>query len=319
MASFLTSLALLAGLAVSDVTRRPPPLADGSTLTRVHGVLLSGQGGEGWRFRLNDAFEGEEDRELELLPASALEDMIQRHDSMPPGGEARFELSGAVTLYRGRNAVLPWIAIPVTEFPPRRPRQPLRPPGSVAASVVPQPEESPQPPPTAGQEPPAFASAWMPLLPEARDRAASTPLAVKGDVQSDEIERRLLDRVGEVHRSPDFGTARTEPAASASEDPVRDRPWLDSDRSIQDRLGVVSRDPVTGAWRFVFESSRGDVGEREAVLLPCASLERLERIARSQAAPLTVVLSGTVSRFMGRAYLLPTAFHPLRSGKALGR
>ena len=44
---------------------------------------------------------------------------------------------------------------------------------------------------------------------------------------------------------------------------------------MQDRHGVVTRDPVTGSWRFVFESSRGELGEREATLLPCAVLERL--------------------------------------------
>jgi hypothetical protein len=88
---------------------------------------------------------------------------------------------------------------------------------------------------------------------------------------------------------------------------------------VQDRLGMVTRDPVTGAWRFVFESSRGAVGEREATLLPGQVLDRLERSARGQHGPFEVVLSGSITRYKGRAYLLPSGFKPLRAGKALGR
>ena len=87
----------------------------------------------------------------------------------------------------------------------------------------------------------------------------------------------------------------------------------------QDRHGVVARDPVTGEWRFVFESSRGEVGEREATLLPCALLERIEREARSTQGPLSIVVSGQVTRYAGRAYLLPTVVEPMRSGRLLGR
>jgi hypothetical protein len=82
---------------------------------------------------------------------------------------------------------------------------------------------------------------------------------------------------------------------------------------------VVTRDPVTGEWRFVFESSRGALGEREATLLPCALLERLERQARSTVGPLTVVISGEITRFDGRAYMLPSSFAVPRTGKTLGR
>ena len=324
----LLSLLVLAAHAwAAEVGSRPPPLSEGVVLTRVQGTLVPGKGDSGWAFRLRDTFEGEADRELELLPSVAVEDMVRRFESLPAGGEARFEVTGTVTLYHGRNALLPMMSLPMGEFGPRAARPVLRPPGAVRAApeapVAPEPEMPALA--SAGDERSAFGIRWVPLLPESRRKSAPPPSG--GEVQADEIERRLIARVGEAPRSldkDDAAVSRERQAAEAagphgSIDPLRQRPWLDSDRTVQDRLGVVTRDPLTGGWRFVFESSRGELGEREATLLPGQVLERLEHAARSQVGPLTVVLSGTVTRFEGRAYLLPSSFSALRTGKALGR
>ncbi|MFM7806509.1 MAG: hypothetical protein ACKPEA_01090 [Planctomycetota bacterium] len=48
-------------------------------------------------------------------------------------------------------------------------------------------------------------------------------------------------------------------------------------------------------------------------------LERLEHQARAGQGPLSVVLSGQVTRFEGRVYLLPTSFATPRNGRLLGR
>ncbi len=325
----LLSLLVTAVAGAAEVGTRPPPLAEGSVLTRVQGTLVQGKGDEGWHFRLRDAFEGEADRELDLLPAAALEDMVRRFESLPPGGEARFELTGTVTLYRDRNGVVPWMVVPVAEFAARTSRPVLRPPGA-AVPDVPVPEvavDDAEWRPRPSDQRPAFGSRWVPVLPEVRRQLAERPLSQSGEVQSDEVERRLMERVGEAARSLDMSDEEVE-AVQESErlvgphgsiDPLRQRPWLDADRSVQDRLGMVTRDPVTGAWRFVFESSRGAVGEREATLLPGQVLDRLERSARGQHGPFEVVLSGSITRYKGRAYLLPSGFKPLRAGKALGR
>ena len=298
-------------------------------LTRVQGTLVPGRGDGGWCFRLRDAFEGEADRELDVLPAVALEDMVRRFESLPPGGEARFELTGTVTLYRERNAVLPWMVVPVAEFAARGARPVLRPPGAVAPapSQTVDTDEAMAWKPRTEESRPAFGIRWMPVLPEVRKQAAERPLSPSGDVASDEVERRLLERVGEAARSLDMPDEAVQASREAerqagphgSIDPLRERPWLDSDRSVQDRLGIVTRDPLTGGWRFVFESSRGEIGEREATLLPGQVLERLERAARGQHGPFEVILSGSVTRFQGRAYLLPSGFAPRQSGKSLGR
>ena len=328
---FLTCLVLLGGIApcwpvAADVGRRPL-LGDGAYLERVYGTLEPAQGGRGWTFRLRDAFEGEADRVLEVLPCSTLEDMVRRFDSMPSGGQARFEVSGRVTAYRNVNALLPLMAIPVLEFPSRSARPAMRPPGAVLAAA-PEPAPDPASEPAAGVRPSserlAFASRWMPLAITSSPDGAAMP---DGEVRSADIERALEAAVGEIPRSMDMTAAAAEAERRAGldatqgggVDPLRRRPWLESDQSVQDRLGVVTRDPVTGGWRFVFESSRGDFGERDATLLPCATLERLERQARSRPDAFTVVISGVVSRYQGRAYLLPTSFSAPAAGKGLGR
>jgi hypothetical protein len=306
---------------------RLPLLGDGAYLERVHGTLEPGQAGRGWTFRLRDTFEGGADRVMELLPSTTLEDMVRRFDSMPSGGEARFEVSGRVTAYRNVNALLPLMAVPVLEFPVRSARPAMRPPGAVLAAA-PEPALDQALMPVPGVRPSserlAFASRWMSLALAPPPPGAAAP---EGDVRSADIERALEAAVGEIPRSMDMTAASAEAerragldaTAGGGVDPLRQRPWLESDQSVQDRLGVVTRDPVTGGWRFVFESSRGDWGERDATLLPCATLERLERQARSRPEAVTVVISGVVSRYQGRAYLLPTSFSVPAAGKGLGR
>lgn len=323
----LQILALSAGAAADGgVASRAPLLADGSFLTQVQGTLLPGQGGRGWTFRLRDAFEGEADRLITLLPSGTLEDMVRRYQSLPAGSEARFELTARVTTYRGENAALPTFAATVASFSPRAARPVLRPPGAradaTAAEVMPAADATPL---GSAQRDQAFGIRWVPTLPAAQ-RAAELAVARRGDVGADDIERQLLDRVGDVQRSGDLpGTVSGDErmlaalAATGAVDPISRRPWLEGERIVQERHGMVTRDPVTGEWRFVFESSRGELGEREATLLPCAALEQIERQARTMQGPLPIVLSGVVTRFEGRAYLLPASNRAPSTGRLLGR
>ena len=329
LSKILLSLVALTGASVAlAAPDRAPLLEDGSFLTRVQGTLEPPEAGHGWSFRLQGAIDGQRDRVIELLPSSVLEDMRRRYDALPEGRKATFELTARVTVYHGDNAALPLFATPISELSAVSARTALRPPG--AAIEEPQADDSADLAPIVASrtESPleAFGIRWVPLLPQARE-ARERALAQRGSVRADDVERDLLDRVGDVQRSADLAPEERKAemerlaaqAAGGSVDPISHRPWLDPARSVQDRHGIVTRDPVTGQWRFVFESSRGDIGEREATLLPCALLERLEHQARSIQGPLTVVLSGQVTRFEGRAYLLPTVATPLRAGRALGR
>lgn len=319
-----TTLQVLQILALSSAAMadgappsRAPLLEDGSVLTRVQGTLEPGQGGRGWTFRLRDAFEGESDRVIQLLPSGVLEDMVRRRDSLPPGQLGRFELTARVTTYHGANAAVPLFASTVSEFAGRSARPALRPPGAAVSAPDAVPADDAVPLPRLIGDDDAFGIAWVPLSPAAR--AAGDRALADGAVRAEDVERRLLERVGDVQRSSDLGDRSPVADGPRSIDPVRGRPWLEAERSLQDRHGVVTRDPVTGEWRFVFESSRGEVGEREVTLLPCAVLERLEHQVRSGQGPMAVVISGEVTLYWGRAYLLPSSYADPRSGRLLGR
>ncbi|MFZ4723059.1 MAG: hypothetical protein ACOYMI_07905 [Phycisphaerales bacterium] len=305
-----------------------PLLEDGVFLARVQGTLEPPAAGRGWTFRVHGMLEGQRDRRIDLLPSATLEDMKRRLESLAPGTTANFEISARVTTYHGRNSALPMFAATIAEFAASAGSTALRPPGAAIAELAVEDDSDDDLPAVRRAEDPseAFGIRWVPLLPQAR-AARERALVQGGPVQADEVERDLLDRIGLVQRSSDLAPQDRQSEArqlaiqmtGGAVDPLTQRPWLEPARPVQDRHGIVTRDPITGEWRFIFESSRGEIGEREATLLPCAVLERLERQARSAQEPLSVVMSGQVTRFEGRAYLLPTVVSQVRTGRALGR
>ena len=122
-----------------------------------------------------------------------------------------------------------------------------------------------------------------------------------------EIDARLEDRIGAVPRSLDVLAAP--PAETAS---------LRAGTRFVQRRGRVVRDPGSGIWRFVLE---GDGRKGDAVsldLLPCLELERLIRRTRQAGVGSSVLLSGVVTIFQGRNYLLPTAVQQPMEGRSIG-
>jgi hypothetical protein len=324
----LLSAALSGPSVAVAVPDQGPLLEDGAFLTRVQGTLEPPAAGRGWTFRLHGTVEGQRDRLIDLLPSATLEDMKRRFESLASGTKANFEMSARVTTYHGRNAALPMFATTIAELASSAGSTALRPPGAAIAEPSAEDDSEVDLVTMRRVEDPseAFGIRWVPLLPQAR-AARERAIVQGGPVQADEVERDLLDRIGQVQRSSDLAPeARQSEArqlatqmAGGGVDPLTQRPWLEPARPVQDRHGIVTRDPITGQWRFIFESSRGEIGEREATLLPCALLERLERQARGSQEPLSVVLSGQVTRFEGRDYLLPTVVSQIRTGRALGR
>jgi hypothetical protein len=120
---------------------------------------------------------------------------------------------------------------------------------------------------------------------------------------ADELEARLEARIGAVPRSIDLAEAGPITAA-----PVR------SGTRFVDRRGHVTRDPESGVWRFV---PAGD-GPGAVVLLPCLELQRLERTARQRDVSSPLLLSGLVTTFRGRNYLLPSSVRVAVEGRGIG-
>ena len=307
---------------VLKLSQRPPLLPEGAFLTQVAGTLLASEGDRGWVFSLRGSFDSEPDRVVHLLPSITLADMIRNSAQMKSGAVAKFMLTGQVTLYGGENYVMPLFATVISEFPPRQSQPILTPPGAwygsnQALAILQSQKTAPQ---VAPQQAPfvlmrrSFISLASPLSSESIAAEKSQKQSWAGGISADDIEQELVARVGDIQRSLD---APRLPALDPNS--TNQLKWLQPGRRIHDRLGTVMRDPVNGVWRFVFESSRGRVGEREAELLPCTLTESLVTQAQSGGGLASGILSGEITLFEGRSYILPTSFGTLRTGKLLSR
>lgn len=87
---------------------------------------------------------------------------------------------------------------------------------------------------------------------------------------------------------------------------------------IHSRRGVVTRDAVTGAWRFVLASGSRDDGDHSIEILPCEQLKSLITSARSSSLPVHVLLTGDVTISDGRNYILPIRSKPIYGGRWIG-
>lgn len=116
-------------------------------------------------------------------------------------------------------------------------------------------------------------------------------------------------RVVEPAVLPTLGTAdRVSPRVAPLLPPMR----------IHSRRGVVTRDAVTGTWRFVLASGSSDDGDHSIEILPCEQLKSLITAARSSPLPVHVLLTGDVTVSDGRNYILPIRSKPIYGGRWIG-
>ena len=122
----------------------------------------------------------------------------------------------------------------------------------------------------------------------------------------DDLEKRLEARIGAVPRSLDV---RDAPSAQVNAIPTGTR--------FVDRRGRLSRDPASGVWRFVL-AGKGGRETPSLVLLPCLELQRIERGTRQRDVSAPILLSGVVTNYRGRTYLLPTMARTANEGRGIG-
>jgi hypothetical protein len=120
------------------------------------------------------------------------------------------------------------------------------------------------------------------------------------------IEARLAQRLGTI---PSSVMTENAPQATAIREGTR----------LQNRRGVFTRDQQTGVWRFLFTAESPAQLDPAMELLPCEALSAIESLAMRSALPGTVVLSGKVTSFRGRNYLLPTAWRAAERSKNIRR
>ena len=131
------------------------------------------------------------------------------------------------------------------------------------------------------------------------------PTVSDEDTLARSIEQRLEERIGAVPRSVRLRDA----AKNSPPQKFGFRPGT----HIQERRGHLIRDSSSGTWRFVFEGS-----SQSLELLPCTLLQTIERGVRQSVVPSAMVISGRVTGFQGRNYLLPSNFRTAREGRGIG-
>ncbi len=323
-----------------------PLIPEGGFLVRASGTLGRDEFFGVWTFELDGRVDGAADRSLILLPAEPLADMIQRHVSTIKDGTSApmFEISGQVLVFHKRNFLLPTFAVPIDRRVERPAVPKLLPPGSKGALELAQNRLVPATGETA-------TAVGVGTSAEA-GTAALTAATVAADAKSvdpekfaNDLENRLNERVAVVPSSADNaapaiaatpGTpqpsrtvapatdltasvmpmieARTTPLSSATPSTL---PLLPPMR-VQSRRGTITRDPLTGTWRFIFASGQHDNGDIALELLPCGMLNQLIASARLRDGASHVMLTGDVTVFEGRNYLRPIRSQVLTAGKWIG-
>ncbi|MAY73386.1 MAG: hypothetical protein CMJ31_01430, partial [Phycisphaerae bacterium] len=192
------------------------------------------------------------------------------------GGRLRMELSGELFLYRGRNYLLPSNFELVHEGTPGHPVTPPDADATVADAAA---DATP-------------------------DVSGSIAVREAGDVANLIAELRELR--GE--QDDDDETEET-PASSANQrGPVEADPNLIAEgKLLTGRRGRIER-LADGLWAFMPDNDEDEPVEDEdgIALLPSMMLTRIERIAEVEGDLRAVVLSGRVTVYEGKNYILPT-------------
>ncbi len=314
-----------------------PLIPEGGFLVRASGTLGRDEFFGVWTFELEGRVDGAADRSLILLPAEPLADMIQRHVSMTKDGTSApmFEVSGQVLVFHKRNFLLPTFAVPVDRRVERPAAPKLLPPGSKGALELAQNRLVAATAATAGTgataetaatavtdtkivDPEKFANDLerrlnerVAVVPSSADNAAPAIAAAPGTPQPSRTVATATDLTASVMPMIE---ARTTSLSSATPSAV---PLLPPMR-VQSRRGTITRDPLTGTWRFIFASGQRDNGDIALELLPCGMLNQLIASARSSDGASHVMLTGDVTVFEGRNYLRPIRSQPLGAGKWIG-
>ncbi len=327
-----------------------PLIPEGGMLARAQGSLSRDEFLGVWTFELSDRVNGAANRSLIILPAESLADMIKLHQAKIKNGATAqlFEVSGFVLECRGVNYLLPSFSTPIERRTDRPGQLQLIAPGSNGATGSKSATSTVKPStPTTNETNRQAVAQQLP--------SPSTPATrVDPETFAQDLERRLNERVAVIPSSSDpsegatpaapgvdqpslvvtnagtnAGTSTDSDAMPVIEATIESQASFQSQTAtagtmvmpamrIQSRRGTVTRDPLTGTWRFIFASGVCDDGDVALELLPCAMLTQLIDGARSGFARATILLTGDITVFEGRNYLRPIRSQPLTAGKWIG-
>lgn len=250
---------------------RIPLLREGVFLKQVPGTIHLNEKSGFWHFQ-NDLAEGSQTTRFGRTFGILPSSALADAITRIKATEVqqRFEVSARVTVYHGMNYLLPTLVTAISDLIDDDQSEVIAPDGSVMSET--QTSKGP--------------------VNSLDDR----------DDTGDRLEERLRNRLGSLPVSSDMpqtNQTTSERTTSMSE----------GDR-IQNRRCTVLRDQRSGTWRVIFESEGSDQRDPTMEILPCLLLGKLERRSAQSDLPGSILLSGEVTRYRGRNYLLPTRWRP---------
>ena len=278
--------------AIKAPVRRPPLLREGSALVRVIGEMHFNEETGDWRFIIDRTDPRYGEHELRVMPSSHLREMERLRDAVDDDDDRLvMEVTGQVYVYKGWNYLLPThppLLISRDEAVDR-----------LEANEM----ETGRSEGDAAEQGPADAAVT------GVDDDDPVRAAARGDSTA-EILEALERATGPVIRRPevdDRPTAAARPNRRGTDAVADARRLLAEGSMLVDRLGTLRRTD-TGGWMFIFDADAEGQGDPPAVLLPSMVLERMEKYAQSQGRDVKVLLSGQVTTYRGRNFILPTMY-----------
>lgn len=282
-----------------DYRIRPAPLLpEGSFLPRRRGTLVRSGSGE-WVYIFHPDEQGVAERPMTLLPSATLErmeDVMARRRDRP-----QFILTGQVFVYGSANYLLP------TAFSMAPPPSASAPPAEAPEAGAGEEDEpgaeaaQPESEPGAGDEPhEAVEPATQP------QRASDLDAAVEDLIERIESERPGARALGDSSMLADVTRAgeRAGPDSAA-------RPRPDGDLLVR-RRGRLTRQ--AGAWRYTIDNDPDGPADLQTtmVLLPSLNLQRMEILAADRGENQPFEISGLITQYRGRNYLVPTIYRVIQ-------
>lgn len=279
---------------VATAIFRAPLIREGSAITDAPVRIERDNRSGSWTLLIDQTDARLPQQELILLPCTQLSQM-EHLVQASPDRMVKFQMSGRVFVFRGRNYLLPTYA-------------PVLPQGesSVSGASAESASDDAQREDGAAPDDPSAAP------------ATSEPPRSKGGAQrAADIMRDLERSAGPMPRpstspAPSGGESgagpRVRPSSPSSADEREsNRKLLPEETQIVNRRGKITRDSG-GGWMFVFDADASGLADPPMRLLPCLLLERIEDYARRTGNNSPALLSGPVYLYEGQNYLLPTVF-----------
>jgi hypothetical protein len=269
---------------------RAPLIREGSAITDAVAHIQRDPDRGWWKLIIDQNDANLPQQELFLLQCTQLSQM--QHIVEASDRTVKFQLSGQVFVFRGRNYVLPTYAPVLAQSEARDSASP-----DDSSTQAPQPGA---PPPVPDQQPPAN---------QPTDSEQSKTSPSQDSQRAADIMRDLERGTGPMPRHPSAAQHQNEPGARprAASDANENKKLLPEETPLVSRRGKITRD-ASGGWMFVFDSDASGLADPPMRLLPCLLLERIEDYARRTGNNSPALLSGPVYLYESQNYLLPTVF-----------